>query len=216
MNIREIRAMRGPNYWSVRRHKLIVMVLDIEDMEQKPTNKIKGFLGRLKKMFPSMYEHRCSVGEPGGFFQRVKEGTWIGHVIEHIALEIQTLAGMDVGFGRTRGYGEEGVYNVVFAYMEEDVGRYAAKASVRIAEALASGDEYNLEKDIQEMREIREQVRLGPSTGSIIEEAESRGIPWIRLNKYSLCQLGYGVNQKKVQATRCKYHQQHRCGNCLR
>jgi cyanophycin synthetase len=201
MNIREIKAMRGPNYWSVRRHKLIVMVLDIEDMEQKPTNKIKGFLGRLKKMFPSMYEHRCSVGEPGGFFQRVKEGTWIGHVIEHIALEIQTLAGMDVGFGRTRGYGEEGVYNVVFAYMEEEVGRYAAKASVRIAEALTEGKEYNLDKDIQEMREIRERVRLGPSTGSIIEEAESRGIPWIRLNKYSLCQLGYGVNQKKVQAT---------------
>jgi cyanophycin synthetase len=108
---------------------------------------------------------------------------------------------MDVGFGRTRGYGEEGVYNVVFAYMEEEVGRYAAKASVRIAEALTEGKEYNLDKDIQEMREIRERVRLGPSTGSIIEEAESRGIPWIRLNKYSLCQLGYGVNQKKVQAT---------------
>ena len=201
MDIREIRALRGPNYWSVNRHKLIVMVLDIEDLEQKPTNKIKGFLGRLKKMFPTMQAHRCSVGEPGGFFLRVKEGTWMGHVIEHIALELQTLAGMDVGFGRTRGYGEEGVYNVVFAYMEEEVGKYTAKASVRIAEALISGEEYNLEKDIQEMREIRERVRLGPSTGSIIEEAASRGIPWMRLNKYSLCQLGYGVNQKKVQAT---------------
>ena len=85
-----------------------------------------------------MYEHRCSVGTPGGFFQRVEEGTWMGHIIEHIALEIQTLAGMDVGFGRTRGYGEEGVYNVVFAYMEESVGRYAAKAAVRICEALIS------------------------------------------------------------------------------
>ena len=201
MNIREIRAMRGPNYWSVRRHKLIVMVLDLEDLEEKPTNKIKGFLGRLKTMFPTMHAHRCSVGEHGGFFQRVKEGTWMGHVIEHIALEIQTLAGMDVGFGRTRGYGEEGVYNVVFNYMEEDVGRYAAKASVRIAEALIAGETYNLERDIQEMREIRESVRLGPSTGSIIEEVERRGIPWMRLNKYSLCQLGYGVNQKKVQAT---------------
>lgn len=201
MDIREIRALRGPNYWSVNRHKLIVMVLDIEDLEQKPTNKIKGFLGRLKKVFPTMQSHRCSVGEPGGFFLRVKEGTWMGHVIEHIALELQTLADMDVGFGRTRGYGEEGVYNVVFAYMEEEVGKYTAKASVRIAEALISGEEYNLEKDIQEMREIRERVRLGPSTGSIIEEAASRGIPWIRLNKYSLCQLGYGVNQTKVQAT---------------
>ncbi|MEP5611210.1 MAG: cyanophycin synthetase, partial [Cyclobacteriaceae bacterium] len=201
MDIREIRALRGPNYWSVNRHKLIVMILDIQDLEQKPTNKIKGFLGRLKKMFPTMQEHRCSVGKPGGFFLRVKEGTWMGHVIEHIALELQTLAGMDVGFGRTRGYGEEGVYNVVFAYMEEEVGKYTAKASVRIAEALISGQEYDLEKDIQEMREIRERVRLGPSTGSMIEEAASRGIPWMRLNKYSLCQLGYGVNLKKVQAT---------------
>lgn len=201
MRIREINAMRGPNYWSVRRHKLIVMVLDLEDMEQRPTNKIPGFRERLEKMFPTMYEHRCSVGTAGGFFQRVDEGTWMGHVIEHIALEIQTLAGMDVGFGRTRGYGEEGVYNVVFAYMEEKVGRYAAKASVRICEALISGEDYDLEADIQEMREIREAERLGPSTGSIVEEAASRGIPWIRLNKYSLCQLGYGANQKKIQAT---------------
>lgn len=201
MKIREINAMRGPNYWSIRRHKLIVMVLDLEEMEQRPTNSIDGFLDRLKEMFPTMYEHRCSVGEAGGFFQRVEEGTWMGHVIEHIALEIQSLAGMDVGFGRTRGYGEEGVYNVVFDYMEEKVGRYAAKASVQIAEALTAGEPYDLTADIQEMREIREAERLGPSTGSIIEEAESRGIPWIRLNRQSLCQLGYGANQKRIQAT---------------
>lgn len=193
--------MRGPNYWSIRRHKLIVMVLDLEDMEEKPSNKIDGFPERLKAMFPSMYSHRCSEGCEGGFFMRVDEGTWMGHVIEHIALEIQTLAGMDTGFGRTRGYGEEGVYNVVFSYMEENVGRYAAKAAVRICETLINGDNYDLEEDIQEMRELRESSRLGPSTGSIIEEAEARGIPWIRLNKYSLCQLGYGANQKRIQAT---------------
>ena len=201
MKIREINAMRGPNYWSVRRHKLIVMVLDLEEMEALPSNKIDGFYQRLKAMFPTMYEHRCSVGEPGGFFQRVEEGTWMGHIIEHIALEIQTLAGMDVGFGRTRGYGEVGVYNVVFAYMEESVGRYAAEVSVKICEALIKGEPYDMADDIQHMRELRENSRLGPSTGSIVEEAESRGIPWIRLNKYSLCQLGYGANQKRIQAT---------------
>jgi len=201
MNIRSINAMRGPNYWSIRRHKLIVMVLDLQEMEQLPTNKVDGFRERLEAMFPNMYEHRCSVGTVGGFFQRVDEGTWMGHVVEHIALEIQTLAGMDVGFGRTRGYGEEGVYNVVFAYMEEEVGRFAAKSSVAICEALIKGEDYDLEADIQRMRELRENVRLGPSTGSIIEEAESRNIPWIRLNKYSLCQLGYGANQKRIQAT---------------
>lgn len=201
MKIRSINAMRGPNYWSVRRHKLIVMVLDLKDMEEKPSDKIPGFSERLEKMFPGMYEHRCSIGTPGGFFQRVKEGTWMGHIIEHIALEIQTLAGMDVGFGRTRGYGEVGVYNVVFAYMEESVGRYAAECAVRICEALIGSESYDMDSDIQEMRELRESERLGPSTGSIIEEAESRGIPWIRLNKYSLCQLGYGTRQKRIQAT---------------
>jgi cyanophycin synthetase len=201
MKIININVMRGPNYWSVRRHKLIVMVLDIEELEESPTNSIPGFGERLQKMFPGMFEHRCSVGTPGGFFQRVEEGTWMGHVIEHIALEIQTLAGMNTGFGRTRTYGEKGVYNVVFDYHEEKVGVYAAKASVRIAEALISGEDYDLEADIQEMRELRESERLGPSTASIIDEAASRGIPWIRLNKYSLCQLGYGANQKRIQAT---------------
>jgi len=177
------------------------MELDLQELEAKPTNKIPGFLGRLKKQFPGMYEHRCSVGEPGGFFQRVKEGTWMGHVIEHLALEIQTLAGMDVGFGRTRGTGEKGVYNVVFAYMEEKVGIYAGKISLKVAEALIRNKTYDLAEDIQTMREIRENERLGPSTGSIVVEALSRNIPYIRLNKYSLCQLGYGANQKRIQAT---------------
>ncbi len=201
MKIREINAMRGPNFWSIRRHKLIVMVLDLEEMEELPTNKIDGFAERIRKMFPSMYSHRCSEGCEGGFFMRVDEGTWMGHVIEHIALEIQTLADMDTGFGRTRGYGEKGVYNVVFSYIEESVGRYAAKAAVRICEALIAAEPYDLEDDIQRMRELRESERLGPSTGSIVSEAQSRGIPWIRLNKYSLVQLGYGANQKRIQAT---------------
>jgi len=177
------------------------MVLDLQEMEELPSNKIDGFYDRLVKMFPSMYEHRCSVGTAGGFFERVKEGTWMGHIIEHIALELQTLAGMDVGFGRTRGFGEEGVYNVVFAYKEESVGRFTAKRSVTICEALINGEEYDMSEDIQTMREMREESRLGPSTGSIVDEAKSRGIPWIRLNKYSLCQLGYGANQKRIQAT---------------
>lgn len=201
MKIIDIRAMRGPNYWSIRRHKLIVMKLDLEELEEQPTNHIAGFGDRLQALIPSMYDHRCSEDKPGGFFNRVAEGTWMGHVIEHIALEIQTLAGMDCGFGRTRGTGEPGVYNVVFSYMEEKVGIYAARAAVRIAEALVRGEDYNIEQDIQTMREIREDERLGPSTGSIVEEAQARGIPWIRLNRHSLVMLGYGVNQKRIQAT---------------
>ena len=202
MNILEIKVLRGPNYWSIRRGHLIQMRLDLEEMEQKPTNAIPGFKERLEKMFPTMYSHRCSVGEPGGFFRRLEEGTWMGHVIEHIALELQTLAGMDCGFGRTRSTGnKEGEYYVVFSYMEEDAGVYAARAAVRIAQALADGIEYPLAEDIQQLREIREETRLGPSTGCIVNEAVKRGIPFIRLNKQSLVQLGYGVHQKRIRAT---------------
>ena len=202
MKILDIKVLKGPNYWSVRRPKLIQMKLDLEEMEQRPTNSIEGFVDRLKALIPSLYEHRCSESMPGGFFSRVEEGTWMGHVIEHIALEIMTLAGMDCGFGRTRSTGEkDGVYYVIFDYMEEDAVVYAAQAAVKIAQALVDGIEYDLEPDIQRMREIREDTRLGPSTGCIVEEAAKRGIPFIRLNKQSLVQLGYGVNQKRIRAT---------------
>src|ERR1035437_9921049 len=167
MKIIVIKTMRGPNYWSNYRKKVIVLRLDLEEFEQRPTNKIDGFAERLEKMFPSMLSHRCSKDNEGGFFERVKEGTWMGHVIEHIALEIQTLAGMECGFGRTRGTGVEGIYNVVFSYREEKVGAYAAKASVKIAEALISASEYDLDNDIKVMRQIREHDRFGPRPGSI-------------------------------------------------
>ncbi len=201
MKVVEIKVLKGPNYWSVKRTKLIQMKLDLGEKEKMPTNSIPGFRQRLETMIPTLIEHRCSVGKPGGFFERVDQGTWMGHVIEHIALEIQTLAGMDTGFGRTRGTGKEGEYYVCFSYMEEDAGVFAAKAAVRIAHALIFEEPYNLEEDIQQLREIREDTRLGPSTGCIVDEAAKRGIPFIRLNKHSLVQLGYGVNQKRIRAT---------------
>lgn len=201
MKIDKIQALRGPNIWSVQRKKLIQMRLDLEEMEQFPTNKIEGFRERIEAMFPTMIEHRCSEGTRGGFFSRIERGTWMGHVIEHIALEIQTLAGMETGFGRTRETKTPGIYNVVFSYVEESVGLFAAESAVAIAEALIAGTEYDVEADIQKMREIRERVRLGPSTGSIVDEAVARDIPWIRLGTNSLVQLGYGVNQMRFQAT---------------
>ena len=201
MKIDKIQALRGPNIWSVQRKKLIQMRLDLEEMEQFPTNKIDGFRERIEAMFPTMIEHRCSEGTRGGFFHRIERGTWMGHVIEHIALEIQTLAGMETGFGRTRETKTPGIYNVVFSYTEENVGMFAAESSVAIAHALIEGKDYDLEADIQKMREIRERVRLGPSTGSIVEEAVARDIPWIRLGTNSLVQLGYGINQMRFQAT---------------
>ncbi len=201
MNILGIQVLRGPNIWSINRKKLIQMRLDLGEMEQRPTNVIEGFGDRIAQLIPSLYTHRCSKGAPGGFLVRIKEGTWMGHVIEHIALEIQTLAGMDTGFGRTRQTKTEGIYNVVFSYIEEKAGVFAAEAAVRIAEALINNVDYDLEADIQRMRELREMERLGPSTGSIVDEAISRDIPWIRLNKSSLVQLGYGKNQVRFRAT---------------
>ncbi|WP_104000588.1 cyanophycin synthetase [Flavobacterium urumqiense] len=201
MKIIKVQALSGPNIWSIRRKKLIQMRLDLEEIEQFPTNKIDGFRERIEAMLPTMIEHRCSEGCRGGFFSRVESGTWMGHVIEHIALEIQSLAGMETGFGRTRETKTPGTYNVVFSYTEENVGLFAAESSVAIAEALIAGREYDVDADLQKMREIRERVRLGPSTGSIVEEAVSRNIPWIRLGTNSLVQLGYGINQMRFQAT---------------
>lgn len=127
MKILETRVMKGPNYWSIRRHKLIVMRLDLEDLENWPTDKIEGFADRLEEAIPSLYEHRCSEDFRGGFFKRVRQGTWMGHVVEHIALELQTLAGLDTGFGRTRETKIPGVYNVVYSYLEEKPGFMPAK-----------------------------------------------------------------------------------------
>ena len=201
MKILSIQALRGPNIWSVRRKKLIQMRLDLEDLEALPTNKIDGFRQRLEIMFPTMIEHRCSEEVRGGFFQRIERGTWMGHVIEHIALETQSLAGMETGFGRTRETKTPGIYNVVFSYVEEKVGLFAAESAVLIAQALVNSETYDLQADLKKMREIREDVRLGPSTGSIVDEAVARDIPWIRLGTNSLVQLGYGVNQMRFQAT---------------
>lgn len=201
MKILSVQALRGPNIWSVSRKKLIQMRLDLENLEALPTDKIPEFRERLEQMFPTMIEHRCSEGKRGGFFERIDRGTWMGHVIEHIALEIQSLAGMETGFGRTRETKTPGIYNVVFSYVEDKVGLFAAESAVNIAQALVDNIAYDLQADLKKMREIREDVRLGPSTGSIVDEAVARDIPWIRLGTNSMVQLGYGVNQMRFQAT---------------
>ncbi|MBP9549108.1 MAG: cyanophycin synthetase, partial [Chitinophagales bacterium] len=161
MKILETRVMKGPNYWSIRRHKLIVMRLDLEDMENWPTDKIDGFADRLEETMPSLYDHRCSEDHRGGFFKRVRQGTWMGHVVEHIALELQTLAGLDTGFGRTRETKTPGVYNVVYSYLEEKTGLYAGEVAVAFCIALFNKEAFDLTPHIQRMKEIRERERLG-------------------------------------------------------
>jgi cyanophycin synthetase len=200
MKVIDIKATGGPNYWSVRKHKLIVMLLDLEELEEQPTNCIPGFYERITALIPSLDEHRCSEGVKGGFFKRVADGTWMGHVIEHIALEIQSLAGLQVGFGRTRGAGKKGLYHVVFSYEDADAGKYAAQAAVRIAEALIKGNPCNIRHEVDAIQCIAGKNRLGPSTNAIVQEAIKRNIPVIRLNEESFIQLGYGSEQQRIQA----------------
>lgn len=154
MRILEIESIDGPNAWSLTHHKIIQMKLDLEELEERPTDKIDGFLERIKKLMPSLYEHRCSEGIPGGFFLRIEEGTWMGHVIEHIALEIQTLAGSDAGFGRVKESSVPGVYFVIFKCNNKYVGEKAAKLAVDIAQALVDGKSWDIAKSIGELKEI--------------------------------------------------------------
>jgi cyanophycin synthetase len=200
MKILEIKTTDGPNYWSIRRKQLVVMSLDLEDLEDRPTHRIPSFYERITALMPSLIEHRCSEGVRGGFLSRVRFGTWMGHVIEHIALEIQSLAGMETGFGRTREAGKKGVYHVVFSYVDSRAGIYAAAAAVRIATALVEGSPYDLQQDLAALRSIYSGTKLGPSTSAIVEEAKKRNIPVLRLNNESLVQLGYGINQRRIEA----------------
>ncbi len=201
MKIVEIKVMRGANYWSNYRKNIIVLKLDLETLEDFPTNKIEGFAERIKEMIPSLQSHRCSEDYEGGFFHRIDIGTWMGHVIEHIALEIQTLAGMETGYGRTRSTQEKGVYHVVFSYTLEKAGLYAAKAAVRIAQELIDGTPYDINADIDELKYIHARYAYGPSTGAIVEEAIKRNIPVRRMSEGSLVTLGYGNKQKQIRAT---------------
>jgi len=180
---------------------VIRLVLDIEDLEERPSNTIEGFTDRLIAMIPSLYEHRCSEGVPGGFITRLREGTWAGHIVEHIALELQCLVGTPVGYGKSRSTDQPGVYNVIYSYIEEKVGRQAGQAAVRVVEHLAYGAPLNFEEELATLSRILDQVEYGPSTQAIIDKAKERDIPILRLNERNLVQLGHGKYQKRIEAT---------------
>ncbi|MEG3436999.1 cyanophycin synthetase [Pannus brasiliensis CCIBt3594] len=204
MKILRTQTLRGPNYWSIRREKLIVMRLDLENLANRPSNEIPGFYEGLVEALPSLVEHFCSPGYRGGFLERVQKGTYMGHIIEHVALELQELAGTPVGFGRTRETATPGVYNVVFEYADEQAGRYAGRAAVRMCQSIVDTGTYpkaELEQDLADLRDLCANASLGPSTETIVKEAEARNIPWLLLSARAMVQLGYGVHQKRIQAT---------------
>jgi cyanophycin synthetase len=199
IEVKELRALRGPNRHT--RHTAIFMVLDIKAYENLPSNMIDGFSDRLVALMPSLQEHECSIGKPGGFIQRLQRGTWAGHIIEHIAIELQCLAGMEVGYGKTLDTSKKGLYIVVFRYLVESAGLKAAKEAVSLFEAVAQEKSFNVSQAIAELKVLREDHMLGPTTWSIVKEAQYRGIPFIRLNDNSHIQLGYGASQKQIQAS---------------
>lgn len=204
MRILQTQTLRGPNYWSIRRNKLIVMQLALEELTEKTSDEIPGFYEGVIKVLPSLIEHHCSRGHRGGFLERIKEGTLMGHIVEHIALELQELAGMPVGFGRTRETSTPGVFNVAFEYVEEQAGRYAGRAAVRLCQSIVETGTYSaveLEQDLKDLKELHASSALGPSTETIIKEAEARKIPWMWLSARAMLQLGYGARHKRIQAT---------------
>ncbi|MGX0875374.1 cyanophycin synthetase [Roseovarius sp. MBR-154] len=200
MRILEHRALRGPNYYS--RYQAIYMRLDIEDLEDRPSDKVPGIAEKLEAIFPSIYEHRCSIGEPGGFLQRVRNGTYAGHMVEHLAIELQNLVGFSVGYGKSVDSYERGVYNVVYRYRDEATGLAAGEAAVEIVRKLYDGGHVDLDPVIEHLKEVRDANALGPSTGSIVDAAKARNIPWTNLTEgTSYTQLGHGVKQRRFQAT---------------
>lgn len=201
MRIKELKVLRGPNLWSIRRQQLVQMVLDIGRYEELPTHCLPGFTERLVNLIPSLYSHRCSEGKAGGFISRMKQGTWLGHVVEHVALEIQCLAGMECGFGRTRSTGTHAEYFVVISYVSAEAGKYAAEIAVAIVQAVADNQPYDVRPVLERLKQLYQAEKLGPSTQSIVDAAIARGIPWRRLDADSYIQFGLGKNQRRIRAT---------------
>ncbi|HEV8419980.1 MAG TPA: cyanophycin synthetase, partial [Actinomycetota bacterium] len=200
LRILESRVFRGPNFWSYE--PCIRMLVDLGSLEEWPSNTIKGFNQALLEMLPGLKDHSCSLGRAGGFVERLEEGTWLGHVAEHAALELQRESGAHIFRGKTRSASHPGQYNVIFGYQEETVGLAAGQLAVRLVDHLVEPEEgFDFLVQLESLIRLAEQRAFGPSTQALIDEAMSRDIPWIRLNEASLVQLGQGKYQKRIRAT---------------
>ncbi|MCZ8252396.1 MAG: cyanophycin synthetase [Hylemonella sp.] len=196
LQILRVRHLRGPNIWTYR--PVIEAWLDLGALEDKPSNKIPGFYERLTTLLPGLLQHRCGVGEIGGFLERLREGTWAGHILEHICLELQTLAGMATGFGQTRSTSQRGVYKMAFRTRQEEVGRAALQAGHALLTAAIEDQPFDVAATVARLRELCDRHYLGPSTAHIVDAATDRRIPHIRLNDGNLVQLGYGTRQRRI------------------
>ena len=194
--IRRMAHLRGPNVWTYR--PVIEAVVDIGELEDFPSNTLPGFYQRLTGWLPGLIEHRCSVGRRGGFLMRLRDGTWPGHILEHVALELQTQAGMKTGFGKARMTHERGVYKVVIRTRDEAVGRTALESARDLVMAAINDTPYDIGATIAKLTDMVDRRCLGPSTACIVDAATERGIPHLRLNDGNLVQLGQGGAQRRI------------------
>ncbi len=199
MKILKVQTLRGPNYWSIRHQKLIVMQLDLGELTEKRSDEIPDFYQGLIEVFSSLNSDRWD-----GFLKQLQEGLFLEKIVTQVALELQSLTEMPVEFSYIHSISTPGVYQVIFEYLDEKAGRYAARAAVRLCQSLIDRGYYpnsEFEQDLRDLRELRLEGTLGPSTEAIVKEAEARGIPWMQLSTRAMTQLGYGANQKRIQAT---------------
>ncbi|HEU4852850.1 MAG TPA: cyanophycin synthetase [Telluria sp.] len=201
MKIVEQRFLRGPNLYA---HKpCMLAIIDLESLHDVASSHIPGFTDRLLELMPSLERHRCSVGRPGGFIERLREGTYMAHITEHLTLELQCLAGNEVGYGRAREVrGKPGLYRVVCAYKSEKVVAMAFDMALRLVQALATGGEFDLATELADLRRLADRCAIGTSTAAVLEAARKRGIPFFRItDDANMFQLGWGSKRKRIQAT---------------
>jgi len=196
MKILKVNKLRGPNIWA--NYPVLEAWVDLEEMKDTSSEMIPGFNERLMGWLPTMVEHRCSIGERGGFFIRLRRGTYMAHILEHVTLELQSLAGTPVGFGRARETNTDGIYKVAIAFKEEKLALACLDKAFELIQAAIYDTAFDVAKVVEELKEYAYDVCLGPSTRSIVEAAKAKNIPWRRLNEGSLVQLGYGVHQRRI------------------
>ncbi len=188
--------LRGPNIWTYR--PIIEALIDLGEMEDHPSNKIDGFNDRINGWLPGLVEHHCGVGHRGGFLTRLVGGTWMGHIMEHVSIELQLLAGARAEFGKAREISKRGIYKVVFRTEHEELGRESFLAARELVMAAANNKPFDIDGTVERLKKIADLRCLGPSTACIVDAAVERKTPFIRLTEGNLVQLGYGAKQRRI------------------
>jgi cyanophycin synthetase len=196
MEFHKVRALRGPNVWAG--FPVLEAWLDLGALKDSPSDELPGFNARLQAWLPSLVEHRCSEGRRGGFFERLRRGTWMGHILEHVCLELQSLTGTEVGYGRTRAASQEGVYKVVVEYEDEELGRQCLESGRLLCLAAVHDHPFDLDGELNRLRDLARRNAPPPATAALLEAARRRKVPVLPLGSRGLYQLGHGVHQHRL------------------